>query len=126
MEIILIVDDQKEDRELIEVTLNAVNRLIFQAENGRDAIQMAIEKRPHLIIMDIGLPGEVDGIEATRCIKKHPETKDCKIILLTAQVERSFRHLGYEAGADSFFLKPFSPTELMERVDKVLNGSAAI
>lgn len=122
MEKILIVDNDKEVRELVEVTLSAPGRQILHAESGKMAIEVALDQRPDLIIMDIIMPGEINGIEATRFIKNRRETKDVKIILLTAKVDPSFRKQGSEAGADNFFLKPFSPRELKEKIERTLNS----
>ena len=91
MKKILIVDDQMEVRELVEVTLRVDGYEIFQAESGEKAIEIAKAEKPELIIMDIMMPGGMDGLEATRLLKNDPETKDCYILILTAmgqQVER--------------------------------------
>ncbi|MBI5426847.1 MAG: response regulator [Nitrospinae bacterium] len=122
MEKILVVDNDKEVRELVEVTLAAPGRRVLHAESGKMAIEMTLDQKPDLIIMDIVMPGEINGIEATRFIKKRQETKDVKIILLTAKVDPSFKKQGAEAGADNFFLKPFSPRELKEKVERTLNN----
>ena len=70
--------------------------------------------------MDIMMPGTIDGLDATRIIKKDPELKDCKIILLTAKGQQIDKEKGFEAGADEYFIKPFSPLELIDKVEKVL------
>lgn len=117
---ILIVDDQPEVRELVEITLRSENFQIFQAMNGENAINIARKEKPDLIIMDIMMPGEIDGIEATRMLKNDPETKDILIIILTAKGQMSDLEKGYKAGADDYFIKPFSPLDLIKKVDEVL------
>lgn len=117
---ILIVDDQVEVRELVEVTLRSEDYKVLQAENGEKGIEMAKAEKPDLIIMDIMMPGDMDGLEATRRIKNDHETKDCKVIMLTAKGQETDREKGLEAGADDYFIKPFSPLELIRKVEEIL------
>jgi two-component system phosphate regulon response regulator PhoB len=117
---ILIVDDQLEVRELVEVTLRSEDYQVLQAENGEKGIEMAKAEKPDLIIMDIMMPGGMDGLEATRRIKNDHETKDCKVIILTAKGQETDREKGLEAGADDYFIKPFSPLELIRKVEEIL------
>ena len=116
---ILIVDDQAEVRELVEVTLEVEEYKILTAENGEKAVEIAKAEKPDLIIMDVMMPG-IDGLEATRRIKDDPELKDCKIIMLTAKGQKDDVEEGYNAGADEYFTKPFSPLELIRKVEEVL------
>ena len=120
MKKILIVDDRLEIRKLVEITLSAEDYTIFQAKNGREAVKMAKSKKPDLIIMDIVMPGEIDGIEATRLIKNDPDTKHCKVIMLSGRGQKTDREKGLEAGAEDFFSKPFSPLNLIKKVESVL------
>jgi len=120
MKKILIVDDQIEVRELVEVTLRVEDYQIFQAKSGEEAIEIAKAEKPELIIMDIMMPGGMDGLEATRILKNDSETKECTIIMLTAKGQQADREAGLEAGADDYFAKPFSPLELIKKVEEVL------
>jgi len=120
MKKILIVDDQTEIRELVEVTLRSGDYQVFMAKSGEKAIEIARAEKPELIIMDIMMPGGMNGLEATRIIKNDPETKDCTIIMLTAKGQQADREAGFEAGADDYFAKPFSPLELIRKVEEVL------
>jgi len=120
MKKILIVDDQVEIRELVEVTLRVDDYEIFQAESGEKAIEIAKAEKPDLIIMDIMMPGGMDGLETTRIIKNDPDTKDCIVIMLTAKGQQEDREKGIEAGAVDYFAKPFSPLDLMRKVEEVL------
>ena len=85
MKKILIVDDQLEVRELVEVTLRVGDYHILKAQSGEEAIAVVKAEQPTLIIMDIMMPGGMDGLEATRILKNDPETQNCKIIMLTAK-----------------------------------------
>ncbi len=120
MKKILIVDDQMEVRRLVEITLRVEDYQILQAESGEKAIEIVKTEKPDLIIMDIMMPGGIDGLEATRILKNDPETKDSTIIMLTAKGQEADRKKGFEAGADDYFIKPFSPLELIKKVEEVL------
>jgi len=122
MKKILIVDDQVEVRELVEVTLRVEDYQIYQAESGEKAIEIAKAEKPKLIIMDIMMPGGMDGLEATRIIKNDPETKDCTVVMLTAKGQQADRQVGLEAGASGYFAKPFSPLDLIQKVEEILGG----
>ena len=122
MKKILIVDDRLEVRELVEVTLRVKDYQILQAPSGEAAIEMVKTEKPDLILMDIMMPGGMDGLEATRIIKNDPETKDCSVIMLTAKGQKIDREKGLEAGADDYFVKPFSPLDLIKKVEEVLGG----
>jgi CheY-like chemotaxis protein len=121
MKKILIVDDKQEVRELVEVTLRSGEYRSFQAESGEKAIEIAKAERPDLIIMDVMMPGGMDGLEATRILKDDPETKECIIIMLTAKGQQFDKEEGFKAGADDYFIKPFSPLDLIKKVDEVLD-----
>jgi len=120
MKKILIVDDQLEVRELVEVTLRVEDYQIFQAKSGEEAIEIAKAEKPELIIMDIMMPGGMDGLETTRILKNDSETKECTLIMLTAKGQQADREAGLEAGADDYFSKPFSPLELIKKVEEVI------
>ncbi len=120
MKKILLVDDEVEVRDLVEVTLRSGDYRISQAESGEKAIEIARAEKPDLIIMDIMMPGGMDGLEATRILKNDPETKGSTIIMLTAKGQEVDRKKGFEVGANDYFAKPFSPLDLIKKVDKFL------
>jgi two-component system phosphate regulon response regulator PhoB len=120
MKKVLIVDDHAEVRRLVEMTLRAGEYKVFQAKNGQEAIEAARKEKPGLIIMDIMMPGDIDGLEATCVLKNDPETKDSLIIMLTAKGQEFDKEKGLEAGADDYFTKPFSPLELIKKVEEVM------
>ncbi len=117
---ILIVEDQEDVRELVTVTLSLSEYEILEAANGADAVAMVKESSPRLVLMDVGLPGGMNGLEATRIIKNDPDTCHCRVIMLTANGQQSDREAGFQAGADGYFTKPFSPLELIQRVEQEL------
>ncbi len=121
MKKILIVDDDAGIRELVDMTLRSDDYHIFQAENGQQAIKIARAEKPDLIIMDVMMPGDIDGFEATRIIKSDPETKKCAIIILSGKGQDAEREKGFSAGANDYFTKPFSPLALIKKVEEVLD-----
>jgi len=120
MKKILIVDDEPGLRELVEITLKVDEYEILKAETGQKAIEIAKAEKPDLTLMDIKMPGPIDGLEATRILKSDPETRKGTIIILSAKAEASERKEGLDAGADAYFAKPFSPLALIRKVEEVL------
>jgi len=118
---ILVVDDEKDIRDLVEVTLLRSDHLVMKAESGDTAVEIARTQKPDLILMDIMMPGNIDGLQATRILKNDPETRQCKVVLLTAKGQLADRQEGIKAGADDYFAKPFSPLELLRKVDQILD-----
>jgi two-component system phosphate regulon response regulator PhoB len=121
MKKVLIVDDEPEVRRLVEVTLRSGDYEILQAEDAEKAIEIASIEMPDLIIMDVMMPGDMDGFEATRVLKNNPETKAITIVMLTARGQEADKEKGSEAGADDYFIKPFSPLELIQEVEGCLD-----
>ncbi len=123
MKKILIVDDQREIRELVAATLRIGPYQIFQAANGPEALDLAQRERPDLILLDVMMQaGGMDGYEACRRIKTGQETSGSFVMILTARGQKSDLEQGYAAGANDYFVKPFSPLELMAKVDEVMNS----
>ena len=117
---ILIVDDVDDVVDLLETTLQRTNCKIVRAENGTVAIERARTEKPHLILMDVMMPGGLDGLEAVRILKSDPETRCCIIIVLTGNHQPADRDGAYEAGADAFVTKPFSPLRLLDQIESLL------
>ena len=118
---ILIVDDERDIRDLVEATLSRSDHVVLQADSGEKALEIARLEKPHLILMDIMMPGNIDGLEATRILKNDPSTRSCTIIILSAKAQISDREKGIESGADGYLVKPFSPLELLRKVDQILD-----
>jgi CheY-like chemotaxis protein len=121
MKKILIVDDQVEVRELVQVTLEIGDYQILTAENGQQALEIAQTEHPDIILMDIMMPGsEIDGLEACRRLKANPVTAGITIVMLSARGQEGDIENGKIAGADDYFIKPFSPIALIEKVESVI------
>jgi CheY-like chemotaxis protein len=111
---LLIVDDHDELRTLIKMTLEYSDYELFEAENGDVALQIVGDIKPDVMILDIMMPGQLDGIEVCRRIKGDPATANIKVILLSAKGQKGDIQDGGDAGADAYFVKPFSPMSLLE------------
>ncbi|MCH7782883.1 response regulator [candidate division KSB1 bacterium] len=119
MKKILVVDDQAEVRELVEVTLRSEEYEIIQAKSASEAIEKAKSEKPDLIILDIMMPGGMDGYEVCKILKSDPATKKITIIFLTAKGQEVDKEKGFDAGGDGYFAKPFSPLKLIEKIEEV-------
>lgn len=113
---ILIADDHYEVRELLKDTLESENREIHFAENGRTAVEMAKTEQPDIIIMDIMMPGRINGLEATQQIKTEEKSKNSKVIILSAKGKDRDKINALEAGASAYIEKPFSPKDLEDKI----------
>lgn len=113
---ILIVDDEKHLVKLVSSYLEQEGFRTVQANDGREALFVARQEKPDLIVLDQMMP-EMDGIEF---MKLHRQEKDTPIIMLTARVDETDRVLGLELGADDYVGKPFSPRELVARIKAIL------
>ena len=121
MKKILIVDDQPEVRELVDVTLRIGDYTILQAANGGQALAVARSELPDLILLDVMMPNSsIDGFEVCRQLKSEPATQLIGIVMLTARGQEVDRELGKRVGADDYFTKPFSPLQLMNKVEELL------
>ena len=117
---ILIVDDEAKIRELIRKYAEFEGHTVSEAENGMDAVNAFKNGNFDIIIMDIMMP-MLDGLSAAREIRK---TSDVPIILLSARGEEYDKIGGFQSGADDYVIKPFSPKELMLRVDAIMKRTS--
>jgi len=117
---ILIVDDDLHIREVIRVALRKAGMTVNEAKDGREALARFSADRPDLIILDIGMP-ELDGLDVCREVRK---TSDVPILFLSARDDEIDRVLGLEIGGDDYVTKPFSPRELVARVNVILRRAA--
>ena len=113
---ILVVDDDAKTVELVKLYLNRDGYKVLVAYNGNEALRLAREVRPDLIVLDLMLPG-MDGLEVCSALRAE---SDVPIIMLTAKTAEQDRLLGLDFGADDYVTKPFSPKELAARVRAVL------
>lgn len=122
MKKILFVDDHEKIRELVSITLGG-DYETYEAGTGEQAVEIARRVVPDMIIMDVMMPGKLDGCQAAKIIRESPETKNAYILMLTAKGQQSDISEGFQSGADDYFLKPFSPIALVRKVESVLGVS---
>ena len=117
---ILIVDDERNNRKLLEVMLLAEGYILLTAETGEEALAIAAEHLPDLMLLDIMMPG-MDGYQVTAQIKANDRTRNTLVILLSALDDQNSRKHGLSAGADDFLTKPVDRSELCARVSALLD-----
>jgi two-component system alkaline phosphatase synthesis response regulator PhoP len=116
---ILVVEDEKDIRDLVRYNLEQEGFIVLEADEGELALALVRRERPALVILDIMLPG-VSGLDICRAIRHDEETARVPILMLTAKAAEVDKVVGLEMGADDYVTKPFSPRELLARVKAVL------
>ena len=117
---ILIAEDERDIRDLVAFTLRFAGHEVVAASNGEEAVQMAPQANPDLILMDVRMP-RMTGYEACRAIKANPSLKDIPVVFLSAKGQASEIQTGLEVGAEEYLLKPFAPDQLTDRVKAILS-----
>ena len=117
--LILVADDDDDIRALVTFRLERAGYDVIPAADGEEAFVLACERRPDLIVLDVMMP-RADGLEVTRRLRAREDTNRIPIILLTARARESDVATGFDAGADDYLKKPFSPQELHVRVRAML------
>ncbi|HTM08549.1 MAG TPA: response regulator [Verrucomicrobiae bacterium] len=116
---ILVVEDEPDIRKLIHYNLAQERFQTLEAEDGEKALRLLERDKPHLIILDLMLPG-LSGLEICKRVRQRTETSRIPILMLTAKASEADRVVGLEMGADDYLTKPFSPRELVARVKAIL------
>ena len=117
----LIVDDQLDIRKLILMTMESEDFQLHEADNGVDALRLAQNLRPAVVLLDVMMPGGLDGYQVCEKIKADEVLRQTtKVILLTARGQRTDIERGQSAGCDAYLVKPFSPIELLDTVDRLV------
>lgn len=116
---ILVAEDERDIRELINFTLMFAGHTVTQASNGAEAVELAPKVKPDLIMMDVRMP-RMTGYEACRLMKQMDELKDTPVIFLSAKGQDEEVQTGLEAGATEYILKPFAPDDLTRRIADIL------
>jgi two-component system alkaline phosphatase synthesis response regulator PhoP len=117
---VLVVDDEPQIVELVSDYLKQADFRVVTACDGQTALTLARHERPDLVVLDLMLPGGMDGLDVCRGLRRDPALADVPIIMLTARTEEADRLIGLELGADDYVTKPFSPREVVARVRAVL------
>ncbi len=116
---ILIVDDNADIRLLLNIVLRQRCTLL-EASNGHDALQIIARERPLLVLLDVMMPGEMDGLQVLDAIKGNPELKDTVVAMVTARGQTRDSVDAFRRGADAYFIKPFSPRDIKNWIESRL------
>ncbi len=116
---VVIADDEPSVRLLVQATIAEDNFNVLEAEDGEEAWKLIQEARPKVVLLDVQMPGRT-GLEVLRAIKTDPALADTRVILLTASASQSQISEGLAAGADAYLTKPFSPRDLLARLDEAI------
>ncbi|MBK1681025.1 response regulator transcription factor [Rhodocyclus tenuis] len=119
---IVLVDDHADIRRLIRITLGKAFE-VFEAEDGASGLDLVRRQRPDLVVLDVMMPGDLDGIKVLDAIKADPALLHTRVIMVTARGQQQDYQLGMSLGADAYFIKPFSPLELVTRIHELLAGA---
>ena len=119
--IVLIVEDRPEIRKLVRLTLGMNNLEIHEADSGEAGVKMANALRPACVLMDVMMPGVIDGYQACKKIKEDQQTQKIPVVMLSARGQATDLAEGGKAGADAYLVKPFSPLQLLQTVQRFVD-----
>jgi two-component system alkaline phosphatase synthesis response regulator PhoP len=119
---ILVAEDEKDIRELVSITMRLAGYEVWTANDGQEALTLAREVLPDLILMDVRMP-RMTGYQACVAMKEMEELKDIPVVFLSAKGQETEIQQGLAAGAVAYVLKPFAPTELTTRIEELLTES---
>ena len=115
---LLIADDEPGIRSLVRMTLETDQYEITEAGDGEEALEIARESHPDVILLDVMMP-KLTGFDVCKALKEDPATKEIVVVMLTAKAQQGDRTEGEAAGADDYFTKPFSPVALLRKLDEI-------
>ena len=116
---ILVVEDQDAIRRMIEALVSARGHLVVSAPNGAKALEAALANPPDAVLLDINLPGSLDGLEVCRRLRADGATRNVPVVIISAMDDSETRRTAGEAGATAYFSKPFSPMALLKEIDGI-------
>ena len=124
MTVVLVADDDADIRDLVAFKLEQVGFDVIAVEDGQTAVEQARSRQPTLAVLDVSMPG-LSGIEVCRMLRSDPATSGLLILMRTARVQEQDVEGGFSAGADDYVTKPFSPRELVSRIQALLSRARA-
>jgi CheY-like chemotaxis protein len=119
--LILTADDNAQIRMLVKAALRSLGHELIEAVDGGQALETAIERKPDLILLDVTMP-KLDGWEVLGFLRKRPETADVRVIMLTTAAQKDDLVHGEELGCNDYIVKPFSPGDLRQHVERILDA----
>jgi len=120
--LVLVADDDEDILMLVTMRLRRDGWEVVQARDGAQALEAARERRPVVAVLDVGMP-TLDGLGVVEALRADPDLAEIRVLLLTAKAQEQDVRRGYEAGADAYVKKPFSPAELSARVRELYAGT---
>jgi DNA-binding response OmpR family regulator len=120
MKRILIVEDQPDIRDLVRMTLEMASFEVHEAPDGEAGLRMAAQVSPDLMLLDVMMPGSLDGLAVCQRVKADPARRRTKVVMLSARNQSADRQAGLKAGADAYLSKPFSPRQLLDAVERMI------
>ena len=120
MKKILIVEDEPDILDVLKLTFDFGSYQLLTATSGDQALETARKELPDLILLDIMMPGSIDGLEVCRQLKRDEATKDAYVIIVTAMGMERDRAAGIEAGCDEYIVKPFKILQLAKKIESLL------
>jgi DNA-binding response OmpR family regulator len=121
--LVLVADDEQDILTLVTTIIERSGHEVVSVRDGAAALAAIRERRPDLVVLDISMP-EIDGLEVLRRVRAEAETSDLPVLLLSARAQEADVRHGFETGASGYVKKPFSPSELAQRVDGLLATAA--
>jgi CheY-like chemotaxis protein len=120
--LVLVVDDYEDAREIYATCLEHAGFRVAVAADGREAVALALELDPDVIVMDLAMP-VMDGWEATRVLKRDPRTRGIRVIAVTGHAGEDIERAAIHAGCDGFFMKPVLPAQLLHSVRRTMGAA---
>jgi DNA-binding response OmpR family regulator len=120
-----MVEDRPEIRKLVTMALRTLSYEVIEADSGEAGLKKVVELRPDLVLLDVMMPGHLDGLSVCRAIKGNPELAAIPVVMVSALTQASDLELAREAGADDYLTKPFSLLELMATIDRLIGKQSA-
>ncbi len=120
---VLVIEDSAIIRKLLRMTLEMAGYKVSEADNGLRAVDMAQQLRPDLVLLDVMMPGTIDGLEACRRIRENPELQNTPVLMLSAKGQVTDQKEGLAAGATDYLVKPFEPNNLLQAITRLTEGT---
>jgi CheY-like chemotaxis protein len=122
---VLIVDDQSNIRRMIHIALSD-DFLLFEAADGLTALEIIRSEMPDVVLLDVMLPGGLDGLQVLEMIRQDPELKHLRVIMVSAKGQVHDYEKGMNSGANAYFVKPFSPFQLLLAIKEQIDAAKSL
>ncbi|MET0595460.1 MAG: response regulator [Polyangiaceae bacterium] len=122
---ILVVEDQDSIRSLIEALVSARGHKVVAVGSGAKALEVAFQSTPHVVLLDLHLPGQYDGFAVCEKLRANESTKNVPVLIISAKDDAPARARATEVGATAFYGKPFSPTALLKEIERLGRSTKA-